>query len=87
MFSAGCIFYELMFNKRFFAGEDSEEVFINNKNFPVRFMESYTHLSIELAKYNSEMNKEGLKLVHLMLQIMPSKRISAKRALEHQYFA
>ena len=76
VFSAGVIFYVLMTEKSPFDGSSFKEILQKNKACKIDFKHP------KLKK-----NKLALDLLMKMLENEPNKRISAKEALNHKFFA
>jgi len=75
VFSAGVIFYILLTERSPFEGKSFKEILEKNKKCKLDFYHA------QLAK-----NKVALDLLRRMLEENPDKRISAKEALNHEYF-
>jgi len=84
VFSAGCIFFYMLFGKSMMEGKDSSEVLENNKNFN-GFDVTYKIKKI-ISNPHHKMNKDSLNLLLEMIQYDSKKRISAGLALSHVYF-
>ncbi len=76
VFSAGLIFHYLLFGSSIFAGKKYNEILSQNRACDFDFSQE---------KYQ-EISPLALDLLKKMLEKDPSKRVSAKRALQHVYF-
>ena len=77
MFSLGIIFHILLLGNAPFPGTKHKEVLEQNKKCQINF-ESYQY---------KKLRKVELDLLKKMLEKDPNQRISAKDALNHQFFA
>jgi serine/threonine protein kinase len=102
MWSAGCIMAELYTRRPIFTGSTHisqlNEIFRimgspNEQIWPgvsdMRHFAAIKHASIAIPLQQQVpiRNQDGLDLLHRMLTLNPSRRISAKEALRHSYFS
>jgi serine/threonine protein kinase len=76
VFSAGLIFHYLLLGKSIFPGKKYNEILTQNRACNFDFAQS---------QYK-EINSHAVDLLKKMLEKDPSKRITAKKALCHQFF-
>lgn len=76
VFSAGVIFHIFLTRKPLFEGTKYEEVYRKNKEMS---------FNLESEVY-SNMDKNAIQLLKMMLTANPQKRIKAEEALNHSYF-
>ena len=101
MWSIGLIFYEMAHRKPLFAGDcEIDQIFKifqmfgtpNEKTWPgvtklPEFKLTFPQFKGKgINAYNRNIDNVGLDLLSKMIQLDPSKRISAKQALQHPYF-
>ena len=101
MWSIGLIFYEMAHRKPLFAGDcEIDQIFKifqmfgtpNEKTWPgvtklPEFKLTFPQFKGKgINAYNRNIDDVGLDLLSKMIQLDPSKRISAKQALQHPYF-
>lgn len=101
MWSIGLIFYEMAHRKPLFAGDcEIDQIFKifqmfgtpNEKTWPgvsklPEFKLTFPQFKGKgINAYNRNIDNIGLDLLSKMIQLDPSKRISAKQALQHPYF-
>lgn len=101
LWSAGCIFAEMVNLKPLFPGDSEiDEIFKifqvmgtpNETNYPgISRLPDYNDIFPQWRPRNlgglvPRLDPAGLDLLKQMLEIVPSKRISAKAAMEHEYF-
>ncbi|KAI3696000.1 hypothetical protein L1987_79009 [Smallanthus sonchifolius] len=101
MWSVGCIFAELVTNTAMFAGDSELQQLLhifrllgtpNEEIWPgVSELKDWHEFPQWKPKLIStsvpNLDQDGLDLLWRMLQYEPSKRISAKKAMEHPYFS
>ena len=75
VFSAGAIFYQMIFGKALFSGEKNSEVLEKNRK---------CHISI--PTFSDQASYEELVLLRRMLDVNPNTRITASQALRSNYF-
>jgi serine/threonine protein kinase len=75
VFSAGVIFYILLTERSPFEGKSFKEILEKNKKCKIDFLHPKLHK-----------NKYATDLLKRMLEENPDKRLSAKEALNHEYF-
>ncbi|KAL8140746.1 hypothetical protein V2J09_006767 [Rumex salicifolius] len=100
MWSVGCIFAELVNKQALFQGDSELQQLLhifrllgtpNETVWPgvtkLKDWHEYPQWSPRpLSTAVPDLDEEGLNLLSMMLQYEPSKRISAKKAMEHPYF-
>ncbi|OWM85985.1 cyclin-dependent kinase B2-2 [Punica granatum] len=100
MWSVGCIFAELATKQALFPGDSELQQLLhifrllgtpNEKMWPgvsklMNWHEYPQWRPQDLSSAVRNLDKDGLDLLAQMLQYEPSKRISAKKAMEHPYF-
>ena len=101
MWSIGLIFYEMAHRKPLYAGDcEIDQIFKifqmfgtpNEKTWPgvtklPEFKLTFPQFKGKgINAYNRNIDNVGLDLLSKMIQLDPSKRISAKQALQHPYF-
>jgi len=85
VFSAGCIFYFMLFGQPFFEGTNASEILKNNRRAAIDFG-SIHKIKEEQSNPKSKISKDALDLLLQLLEMDASKRISASEALNHAYF-
>ncbi len=90
MWSIGCIFAELVNGAPLFSGNQEYEILINiyqllgtPNNSPLRNVPNFKGKNFE--DVFPTLNYDGIDLMKKMLTYDPSKRITAKKALEHNF--
>jgi serine/threonine protein kinase len=83
VFSAGCIFYYMLFGHPLFDGCDASDTLQLNKKFTGDFEED--HIPIKKAE-KDKITKESFDFLSQLLEFDKGKRISAIEALYHPYF-
>ncbi|XP_021906358.1 cell division control protein 2 homolog D [Carica papaya] len=100
VWSVGCIFAELVTTHALFPGDSELQQLLhifrllgtpNEKVWPgvsslVNWHEYPQWSPLSLSSAVPKLDKDGVDLLSQMLQYDPSKRISAKKAMEHPYF-
>ena len=76
IFSTGIIFYILLSGKTPFFGKTQQEILMRNRQCKIYFQD----------RYWSHVSKEGIDLVLRLTESDPTKRPSAKEALQHPWF-
>ena len=84
VFSAGCIFFEMLFGKPLFESSKTSEISTLNKNF--NYSELVQFVMKEQSTHKPLSIKLGLDLLLKLLHNDPKQRISAKEALRDGYF-
>lgn len=84
IFSAGCIFYFLLFGRPLILAGDASRTLDLNRDFDD--LEIIYLIKKEIVNPDSKVNKEGLNLILQMLKSNPRTRVTAAEALEHPYF-
>jgi len=85
VFSAGGIFFYMLFGYPFFEGANASEILRLNRKFTSEF-DPINTVKSEIKDPISKINKEGLNLLLQLLEFDPKKRISAAQAIAHPYF-
>ncbi len=76
LYSLGLIFYVLLFGKSAFSGTSYNEVLAQNRA-----------ANIDLNEENcKKVDEDALDLLKMMLKKNPTERITAKQALNHDFF-
>ena len=101
MWSLGLIFFEMAHRKPLFAGDSEiDQIFKIFQMFGTPTEETWPGVTMlpdfkltfpkfkaqPLSKYNKNLDAKGLDLLGKMINLIPGKRISAKRALNHPFF-
>lgn len=76
VFSAGLIFHYLLFGHSIFPGKKYNEILSQNRACDFDFTQDKYH----------EISPIAMDLLRKMLEKDPTKRVSAKKALQHIYF-
>ncbi|GJZ44650.1 cyclin-dependent kinase C-2-like protein [Tanacetum coccineum] len=77
LWSVGCIFAELLHGKPIFPGKDEASVIL---------IYNLTMLILHGSDMHGNFDRHALELLEKMLTLDPDKRISAKDALDAEYF-
>jgi len=85
VFSAGCIFFYMLFGYPFFEGQNASEILRLNRKFTFEF-DAIDIIKHELKNQNSKISRDALNLLLQLLELEPKKRITAEEALCHPYF-
>jgi len=84
VFSAGCIFFEILFGFPLFKGKDLIETLKLNKTYSEK--DTFEIIDKEMNDPHSEFTKQDLDLLKKLLYEDPRKRITPSEALEHECF-
>jgi len=84
IFSAGCLFYHMLFGKPLILAGDASKTLDLNRDFDD--LEMIYIIKKEMVNPDSKINKEGLNLLLQMLKTNPKARVTATEALGHPYF-
>jgi len=86
VFSAGCIFFYLLFGEAFLEGSGVTEILKNNRKISL-MSQGYQTLRKALDNPTEcKIPKDALNLLQKLLEVDPRKRITAAEALSHPYF-
>lgn len=84
VFSAGCIFFEILFGYRLFEGSNASKISDANKHF--KYSNLVQLVIKEKKSHKPESIRLGLDLLLKLLHSDPKQRISAEEALNDVYF-
>mmetsp|Transcript_42367 Transcript_42367/g.49072 ORF Transcript_42367/g.49072 Transcript_42367/m.49072 type:complete len:647 (-) Transcript_42367:253-2193(-) len=85
VFSAGCLFFYMLFGSPFFDGAGASEILKMNRKFTVEF-EALKTVNDEIKKTDSKISKEALDLLKQLLEFDQKNRPRAAEALTHPIF-
>lgn len=84
VFSAGCIFFYMLFGTQFFNGTDASEILSNNKTYRCNNI-AINMVYNEYNNPNGKISKDALKFLMNLLEHDPKKRVTASLSLTHQF--